>query len=67
MDKLLLSLVIAILLCGCQQFLPLTNEELSENPPRGSNAILIGGQCRYDNGTITGLPENSASCPEILF
>ncbi len=67
MDKLLVSLVIAVLLCGCHLVLPLTEKELAENEPRNSNAILIAGQCHYDNGKITGLPEDSASCPEILF
>ena len=61
MDRLLASLIVAILLSGCQQFMPLTNDELAGQQHRLNQGTLVGGFCRYDNGEVVAIPRGEST------
>ena len=69
MDRLLASLIVAILLSGCGHFMPLTSEEIAEHPPERNDVTFIAGFCRYDDGAVIAAnPEMGATdCPRRPF
>ncbi len=52
MNRVIISLLAAILLSGCGLLMPLTSEEIAENPPERNDATFIAGFCRYEDGTV---------------
>ncbi len=69
MNRLLASLIVATLFSGCQQFMPLTSEEIAEHPWERNDVTFIAGVCRYDNGAVIAAnPEMGApDCPRSPF
>ena len=59
MDRLLASLVVAILLSGCELLMPVTADEAMGQDGQFSHGAMVGGYCRYDNGDVVVTPEAS--------
>ena len=59
MDRLLASLIVAILLSGCELLLPVTADEAMGQDGQFSHGAMVGGYCRYDNGDVVVAPEAS--------
>ena len=65
MNKVFASLIVgSILLGGCQQFMPLTADEMPDQPRLGRGpGSFYGGVCHYDNGDVILPPGGTSICP----
>ena len=59
MVRLLASLIVAILLSGCELLTPVTADEAKAQDSQFSYGAMVGGYCRYDNGAVVVTPEAS--------